>query len=75
MCAFIPASANWSGAMPCGGPRLDERRPGARQPRRIGPGRVEGAEEEVGEDDVEAREEPRVLKGESGEPLLDALGH
>ncbi len=55
--------------------RLDERRPGAGHGGRVGPRGIERTEEEAGEDDVEVREELRILKDEAAELLLDALGH
>ncbi len=55
------------------GTRLDERRPGARHGGRVVPRGVERAEEEACEDDIEVREEPRILEGEADELLLDTL--
>ena len=47
---------------PVRGALIDQRRPRAGHAGRVGAGCVEGAEEEVGEDDVEPREEVRIAE-------------
>ena len=74
MCALVPASANWSGAIPCAA-RASTSGPGARHGGWVAPGCVERVEEETGEDNVEVREELRILKDEAAELLFDSLGH
>ena len=74
MWAFIPASANCSGSDPAARPCLEERQPGSRGLRVIAFEVLERGEEEVGEHDIEPREEARVGKRRTGEMSLHALG-
>ena len=73
MCAFIPASANWSGAIP----RLDRDWNSGSHACGVVLGSFRLAstavEEQIGERDVEPLEEPRVLEDRAAEMGLDAL--
>jgi hypothetical protein len=61
MCAFMPASANWSRAM--------------RRSARAGVGASERLEVQVGERDVERRDERRVAERGEAMPLTKSLAN
>ena len=59
---------------PAARPCLEERQPGSRGLRGIALEGLERGEEEIGEDDIEPREEARVGERRIGEMCLHALG-
>ena len=75
MCAFIPASANCSGAMPRRERCVEQRNPRGRRARGVVIVRLERREEQAREVDVERLEEASVGEAPARQIGADALGH